>query len=196
MPCKYDIETPEYMVDLKDKMCIYKVYVDEANLQRAGELLDERGMNIWARKQTCPTHDDNQEKKKMKPADLPFERALELIKEGFRLSRKGWNGKRQCIFLMDGYPEGVPANPALAKRSGIKEGRTVIVDPYIMMKNTRGHIVPWIASQGDLLANDWEIITIGKIIGVDFVGTAAVVVEANIEDDIAYIKKVKWMEVE
>ncbi|MDD3052687.1 MAG: DUF2829 domain-containing protein [Candidatus Cloacimonetes bacterium] len=65
-----------------------------------------------------------------------------------------------------------------------------------MMKNTRGHIVPWIASQGDLLANDWEIITIGKIIGVDFAGTAAVVIEANIEDDIAYIKKVKWMEVE
>ncbi|MDD3052686.1 MAG: DUF2829 domain-containing protein [Candidatus Cloacimonetes bacterium] len=65
--------------------------------------------------------------KEMKPADLPFERALELIKEGFRLSRKGWNGSNQYVFLMDGYPEGVPANQALSKRSGIKEGRTVIV---------------------------------------------------------------------
>lgn len=89
---------------------------------------------------------------------LSFSRALELLKEGSRLRRAGWNGKGMYIVMMHGYPYGIPANPSTAAAHGLSEGDEVKVRPYIVMKDAQGMLVPgWLASQTDLLADDWEL---------------------------------------
>ena len=85
---------------------------------------------------------------------LNFGQALEHLKAGGRVARVGWNGKGMWLALMPGYP-GVPANSTLAKATGIPEGTTVRVLPYIIMRTVDGSIVPWLASQTDVLAEDW-----------------------------------------
>lgn len=77
--------------------------------------------------------------------------------EGNRVRRAGWNGKGMFLFYMPGYPDGVPANANTAKSMGIAEGVIVRVPPYIMMRTADGALVPWLASQTDLLSDDWEL---------------------------------------
>ena len=33
---------------------------------------------------------------------MDFGKALEMLKKGYRVARKGWNGKKMCIFLTKG----------------------------------------------------------------------------------------------
>lgn len=90
---------------------------------------------------------------------MDFSDALRAIKSGKRVSRSGWNGKGMWIFFMPGYPDGMPANVAMAvaKAGGIADGATVRVLPCVMMKTATGEFVPWLASQTDLLTEDWSI---------------------------------------
>jgi len=90
---------------------------------------------------------------------MTFSWALEQLKAGEHLARKGWNGKGMFIFLMNGYPEGITANAATAKALRISEGQVIRTTPYIAMMNAQGAIVTgWLASQTDLLADDWEVV--------------------------------------
>lgn len=83
-----------------------------------------------------------------------FSWALALIKNGFKLRREGWNGKGMFVFLVQGSTFQVNRPPLL----GIyPEGTTVNYHAHIDMKTADGQIVPWIASQTDLLADDWEV---------------------------------------
>ena len=84
--------------------------------------------------------------------------AIVAMKDNKRVQRAGWNGKGMYLVFMPGYPDGIPANKATAQMHGIEEGTTVIVDPYIAMKTAGDSIVPWLASQTDLLADDWQIV--------------------------------------
>ena len=87
--------------------------------------------------------------------NLTFSQALELIKLGFRLQRAGWNGPEQFVFLVPGSTFVVNRPPLL----GIyPEGTEVNYHAHIDIRNQQGVIVPWLASQGDLLADDWETI--------------------------------------
>jgi hypothetical protein len=86
-----------------------------------------------------------------------FSEALELLKAGKRLERMGWNGKGMFITLQEGYPDGVAINANTSKAIGMPEGIVCKFLPYIMMKTVEGSFVPWIASQTDILANDWDL---------------------------------------
>ena len=92
-----------------------------------------------------------------------YSAALNFLKEGVRMRRSGWNGKGMYIVHQKGYPNGVPINKNTAQATGIPEGTTCRFLPYIMMKTAdphldyRGTFVPWLASQTDLLAEDWEV---------------------------------------
>lgn len=86
---------------------------------------------------------------------LNFGQALEHLKAGGKVARVGWNGKGMWLALKPGYPDGVPANAAMAKAAGIPEGTTVRFQPYIVMCTVDGSFVPWLASQTDVLAEDW-----------------------------------------
>jgi hypothetical protein len=95
----------------------------------------------------------------MEPQDfLDFSAALFRLKRGQKLRRAGWNGKGMYIVLQPGYPEGIGANANTAKALGIPEGQIVKTRPYIAMMDAQGMLVTgWLASQTDLLAEDWEI---------------------------------------
>jgi hypothetical protein len=83
-----------------------------------------------------------------------FSYALGLIKEGQRVARRGWNGKDMFIFLVPGSTFQVNRPPLL----GIyPEGTEINYQPHIDMKTADGTIVPWLASQTDLLAEDWKL---------------------------------------
>lgn len=69
-----------------------------------------------------------------------FSEALYALKSGNRITRKGWNGGG--MWLAAQYPD-----------KGSKMSR-----PYIYMKTVDGELVPWVASQSDLLASDWAIL--------------------------------------
>jgi len=84
---------------------------------------------------------------------MDFSTALLALKAGKRVARAGWNGKGMFIFLVPGSVFQVSRPPLL----GIyPEGTTVRYRAHIDMKTADGMVVPWLASQTDLLAEDWE----------------------------------------
>ena len=89
---------------------------------------------------------------------LTFEEALSSLKLGRKIERSGWNGKGMFIVLQKGYPDGIPINKNTAEATGIAEGTVCRFLPYIMMKTADGAFVPWLASQTDILAEDWKVI--------------------------------------
>lgn len=90
---------------------------------------------------------------------MEFGEAVKALKEGKKVARKGWNGKGMWIALM----------PALYLEAGVVNGRTrkhigedVPLDsqPYIAMWTALGQWQPgWLASQADILAEDWELVS-------------------------------------
>jgi hypothetical protein len=68
-----------------------------------------------------------------------FGKALKLLKKGKMLQREGWNGKGMYIKVQ--FPDEF----------------SEMTLPYIYMKTADDHFVPWLASQTDILAEDWGI---------------------------------------
>lgn len=86
---------------------------------------------------------------------MNFGQALAAIKEGKLVARAGWNGKGMFVFLVPGSTFNVNRAPLL----GIfPEGTEIIYRPHIDMRDAEGKIVPWLASQTDILAEDWNIV--------------------------------------
>jgi hypothetical protein len=83
-----------------------------------------------------------------------FGEVLDALKNGESAFRAGWNGKGMFIFLVNGSKFNVNRPPLL----GIyPEGTEITYRSHIDMKTADGSIVPWVASQTDLLAEDWCI---------------------------------------
>jgi len=78
---------------------------------------------------------------------MDFSDALNRIKNGYKVSRIGWNGKGMFLFHVDAY--------AWSMSWGEE---TYPLLPFIAMKTAGGSVVPWLASQTDILADDWGII--------------------------------------
>lgn len=73
---------------------------------------------------------------------------------GSKFAREGWNGKDMFIFLVPGSTFTVNRPPLL----GIyPEGTVIKYQPHVDMKTAGGTVVPWLCSQSDLLAEDWEV---------------------------------------
>lgn len=86
---------------------------------------------------------------------MTFSDALFHLKQNQKVCRHGWNGKGMFIFLVPGSTFKVNRAPLL----GIyPEGTEISYQPHIDMKTAGNTIVPWLASQSDLLADDWEIV--------------------------------------
>lgn len=82
--------------------------------------------------------------------------ALRELQEGARMCRQGWNGKGMWLVFQKAYPDGIPINKNTAEATGIAEGTVCKFLPYLMMKTAGGEFVPWLASQTDILADDWD----------------------------------------
>lgn len=83
---------------------------------------------------------------------MNFGHALEQLRIGNKVAREGWNGKGMFLFLVPGSQFNVSRPPLL----GIyPEGTEIGYRSHIDMRTADGTIVPWVASQTDLLAEDW-----------------------------------------
>ena len=90
-----------------------------------------------------------------KTSGLPFGLAVEAMKKGKKVARVGWNGKGMFVFLVQGSTFKVSRAPL---NQFYEEGTEVNYCPHIDMKTADNKIVPWLASQTDVLADDWYII--------------------------------------
>ena len=84
-----------------------------------------------------------------------FSEALQNLKDGYRVARAGWNGKGMFIFLVKGSTFAVNRAPL---NQFYPEGTVVNYHAHVDMKTANGDIVPWLCSQTDMLANDWEVV--------------------------------------
>lgn len=92
---------------------------------------------------------------------MSFGLAVEALKMGKKVSRVGWNGPGMFLFLLEGaeVPKSVLHDPIL--RSVVDrqvEGDTVPMLPAIRMWTGRAVLTGWLASQTDILADDWFIV--------------------------------------
>jgi len=89
----------------------------------------------------------------MELENATFGQALDALKAGKRVSRAGWNGKGMFLFLVPGSSFEVSRPPLM----GIyPKGTRVNYHAHIDMRTATGEIVPWLASQTDMLASDWQ----------------------------------------
>jgi len=70
---------------------------------------------------------------------MNFGHALVALRTGKRVSRANWNGPGQWIALQ------------------VPDAESKMTLPYIYIKTVQGDLVPWLGSQTDLLADDWEV---------------------------------------
>ena len=89
---------------------------------------------------------------------MNFGLAIEAAKKGAKITRRGWNGKGMWVVYRTGYPEGISCNKNTAEAVGIPEGTLFRVRPYLQMKCVDGSFQMWLASQSDILAEDWTIV--------------------------------------
>lgn len=108
--------------------------------------------------------------------NLSFGAALEVAKAGGRIARQGWNGKGMFVFMrpadelnVEFVVDKVKSLPQSVKdyylqdiinekgeRVPVEETDTVKFTAYLCMKAADGTIVNgWLASQTDMLSNDW-----------------------------------------
>lgn len=67
--------------------------------------------------------------------------AVKQMQMGARVARSGWNGKGMYLELQ------------------VPDANSKMTLPYVYMKTVQGDLVPWLCSQTDLLATDWEAAT-------------------------------------
>lgn len=87
-----------------------------------------------------------------KTTGLTFGRAIEALKDGKKVARKGWNGKGMWIIHVK------------TENYEVYSGDIHLDKPYpdnlpwIGMKTSDNKFVPWLASQSDMLSEDWCIL--------------------------------------
>lgn len=86
---------------------------------------------------------------------MNFGDAIAALKAGKRVARAGWNGKGMFLFLVGGSTFTVNREPLM---SIFGEGTQVQYHAHIDMKTAQGYVVPWLASQADMLSEDWELV--------------------------------------
>lgn len=109
----------------------------------------EDGYTSWSPKDTF-------EATYRKSGELSFGHAILALKEGKKVARAGWNGKRMFLILVSGSvlekfrPDSAYANHFFGP---------VTIDPHIDMCTAKGTMQPgWLASQADVLADDWFVL--------------------------------------
>lgn len=83
---------------------------------------------------------------------MEFGKAIQLLKEGKRVQRQGWNGKNQYIELASNISYKNPSEEI------INAEHDAIGNKAIAFVGTSGVQLGWLASQADMLAEDWRIV--------------------------------------
>ena len=105
---------------------------------------------------TFRIHKNNdEENQNMQISKLSFGKAIELLKTGYQLQREGWNGTDQYIELATciSYKN--------TEGEIINAEHDAIGNKAIAFVGTSGVQLGWLASQADMLAEDWKIAKVG-----------------------------------
>lgn len=86
------------------------------------------------------------------PQNLNFGNAIRLAKEGFRIARKGWNGKNQYVELASCISY-IGSNGEV-----VNVDHQAIGNKALAFVGTSGVQLGWLASQADMLAEDWYVV--------------------------------------
>lgn len=95
---------------------------------------------------------------------MSFGHAVVALKAGHKVARGGWNGKGMWLYLVpaNAYPAQTDAAKTYWKGKGTGETLEGIplvpYGAYIAMKTAQENVVPWLASQTDVLADDWCVV--------------------------------------
>jgi len=90
-----------------------------------------------------------------------FGQAIEALKQGKRVAREGWNGKQMWLALSVGNPSlpsanfWNPHNKAFAESNG---GSAEVLSTITMKTADNKILMGWLASQTDMLSEDWVIL--------------------------------------
>ena len=84
-----------------------------------------------------------------KSGEMTFGHALEALKHGDRVARSGWNGKDMYLFLADGKQ---------LTNCLCSADMPPCADSICMKTAQNTIVIGWLASQTDMLADDWKII--------------------------------------
>ena len=88
-----------------------------------------------------------------RPTDcMSFGLAIEAMKKGKKVARRGWNGKNQHIELA------TRISYMTAEGVFVNVGHEAIGNKAIAFCGTSGVQMGWLASQADMLADDWEVV--------------------------------------
>ena len=80
---------------------------------------------------------------------MTFGQAIEAVRAGFKVARAGWNGKGMWVVLVPYNFWSTSVGP-----SHVENAHRL---PWIGMKTVDGGFVPWLASQADMLCEDWVV---------------------------------------
>lgn len=120
----------------------------------------------------------------IRPGVKTFGEAIEALKQGNKVARRGWNEKGMYLTLIQGYPvnghlhpdsvqadvsdtDPSPRDPNPDGSKNITQGKPGQMLPHIVMKTAGdsyywgpgySDYVPWLTSQTDMLAEDWTIL--------------------------------------
>ena len=85
---------------------------------------------------------------------MDFGQAIHEMKDGEKVAREGWNGKKMFLYY-------VPAGVYPARMDAIRGDFVDDMVPYgayIAMKTAQDEVIPWLASQTDMLSDDWGVV--------------------------------------
>ena len=85
-------------------------------------------------------------------ATFSFAEAIECVKSGFKVARKGWNGKKQYIQLATGISYKTTDGEV------VNCEHDAIGNKAVAFVGTSGVQMGWLASQADMLAEDWVLV--------------------------------------
>lgn len=134
----WDEESQTILMYTKDGDCL-----DIRETQRVEYTIQNILSDEWivANGQNCPILGGE--------AEFNFGEAIKYLKRGFKVARKGWNGKRQYIQLASGISYKTPAGDI------VNCEHDAIGNKAIAFVGTSGVQMGWLASQADMLAEDW-----------------------------------------
>lgn len=141
----------------------WTIPADEKPCDEGYKITREDGTFSWEPKELFESTYRNME-------GMTFGLATETMKKGNKVARRGWNGKGMYVVLQKGYPDGISINKNTQEALNLPEGTIVGFRPYLMMacpKGSTNHFgdtennidcTPWLPSQTDILAEDWEVV--------------------------------------
>ena len=134
----WDEETKTILMSTKDGDCLDIRETQNVEYTLQNILADEW---IVANGQNCPILGGE--------ATFSFGEAIKYLKRGFKVARKGWNGKKQYIQLATGI------SYRTAGGEVVNCEHNAIGNKAVAFVGTSGVQMGWLASQADMLAEDW-----------------------------------------